>query len=106
MNQKNNELPIGPLHVYGYDAANILMEAIEKATIRDKDNTLHIGRQALRNALQATSGYPGLTGDIHCDKFGDCSSPRINIVRLDGTTTGFEELRDNVKYTYTPQKDK
>ena len=103
--EKSKEHPIGPLHTHGYDAANVLMNAIERSAIRDQDNTLHIGRHALRQALQATSGYHGLTGDINCNQFGDCSSPKINIVRLDNPESGFEGLRGNVQYTFVTRKD-
>ena len=40
------------------------MNAIEKVTVQDEDGTLHIPRQALRDAMYATSGYDGLTGKL------------------------------------------
>lgn len=104
--KKNEEHPIGSFHAHGYDAANILINAIEQSAVKDTDNTLHIGRQAIRTLLQATPGYHGLTGVIRCDQFGDCSSPKINILRLDDPTVGFEGLRSNVQYTYSPLNDK
>ncbi len=95
------EHPVGPLHAHGYDAANVLMNAIEQASVKDSGGALYIGRQALRNALQVTSGYQGLTGMINCNQFGDCNTPKINVVRLDDVNDGFEGLRANVQYTYT-----
>jgi branched-chain amino acid transport system substrate-binding protein len=97
-----SESPAGPLHAHGYDAVNVLLDAIELSAVQDSDGTLHIGRQALRESLQATSEYKGLTGDIHCKDFGDCGVSKIKIVRLDDPAAGFEGLRANVQYTYMP----
>jgi branched-chain amino acid transport system substrate-binding protein len=91
-----------PYHAHAYDAANILLDAIEKVVIQDEDGTLHLGRQALRDALYATSGYQGLTGSLTCSKFGDCGAANFKVVRLDDPAAGIEGLVDNVVYTYTP----
>ena len=42
----------------------------------DADGTTYVGRQALRDAVKATSGYNGLTGTLDCaDKqFGEFTS--------------------------------
>ncbi len=50
------------------------------------DGTLLIGRQALRDALFATSGMEGITGTISCDEYGDCADPKIAVSQVqDGT---------------------
>ncbi|HJX40102.1 MAG TPA: branched-chain amino acid ABC transporter substrate-binding protein, partial [Anaerolineales bacterium] len=75
--------PPGGFHAFAYDAANILLSAIERAAGQGPDGTLYIGRQALRDAVQATSGFQGLTGLLDCgDKdfgkaglsHGDCAT--------------------------------
>lgn len=71
--------PISVFHAHAYDAANILFAAIENVAIQDDDGTLHIPRQALRDALFATSGFPGLTGTLTCTPTGDCADPKIAV---------------------------
>jgi branched-chain amino acid transport system substrate-binding protein len=68
-------VPPSGFHAFAYDATNILFDAIEKVAVKDNDGTLHIGRQALRDALTATD-TTGLSGKVNCgDKtFGDLSS--------------------------------
>ncbi|MBG0788299.1 MAG: ABC transporter substrate-binding protein, partial [Anaerolineaceae bacterium] len=65
--------PPSGFHAFAYDATNLLLDAIEAVAVVDKDGTLHIGRQALRDYLSNISGYHGLSGEIDCsDKdFGD-----------------------------------
>jgi len=70
--------------------------------VRDADGTLHVGRQALRDALYATSGFQGLTGDLTCDEYGDCGVARFQVVRLDDPAAGLDGLAANVVYTYPP----
>ena len=61
-------------HAHAYDATNILLAAIEKAAVKDADGTVHIGRQALRDAMYATKDFNGLTGKLTCDANGDCAT--------------------------------
>jgi branched-chain amino acid transport system substrate-binding protein len=98
------EAPLTPWHAFAADAVNILFQAIESSVVQDPkaDGTLHIGRQALREAISATSGFQGLTGTLACDEYGDCSASRMQIVRLDDPAAGMEGLANNVVYTYTP----
>jgi branched-chain amino acid transport system substrate-binding protein len=57
----------------------LLKAAIEKSAVLDLDGTLHIGRQALRDALYATRDFPGITGSLSCTPTGDCANPVIGI---------------------------
>lgn len=66
--------PPSGFHAHAYDAANILFAAIEKVAVVDDDGTIHIGRQALRDAIYATSAFNGLTGVLTCDANGDCAT--------------------------------
>jgi branched-chain amino acid transport system substrate-binding protein len=98
-----NEPPTSsPYHAHTYDAVNLLLHAIEAVAVQDKDGTLHIGRQALRDALYTTEGYQGLTGSLTCDKYGDCGAIRLQVTRLDDPAAGLEGLAANVVYTYPP----
>ena len=45
----------------------------------DADGTLHIGRQALRDAMFATKDFKGLTGVLTCTPTGDCANPTIGV---------------------------
>jgi branched-chain amino acid transport system substrate-binding protein len=97
-------MPSSPLLAPAYDAANLLLDTIEQVVVEEEDGTLHLGRQALRDALYATSGYSGITGTLTCDQFGDCGLARFKVVRLDDPAAGFEGLADNVVYTYSPEE--
>jgi branched-chain amino acid transport system substrate-binding protein len=103
---KYGEAPISSLHAHAYDASNILLKAIEAVAVQDTQTpeTLHLGRQALRDALYGTVNFQGLTGHLTCDKFGDCGVPRFKVVRLDDPAAGFEGLAANVIYRYTPDE--
>jgi branched-chain amino acid transport system substrate-binding protein len=92
-----------PYHAHVYDAANLLLSAIEAVAVHEEDGTLHIGRQALRDALYATSGFQGLTGSLTCDPYGDCGVARFKVVRLDDPAAGFAGLEANVVYAYPPE---
>ena len=71
--------PINIYHAHAYDAFMLIVNAIEKVAIQDADGTLHIPRQALREALYATKDYPGLTGNLSCSPTGDCADAHIAI---------------------------
>jgi branched-chain amino acid transport system substrate-binding protein len=73
------DAPISIFHAHAYDAANIIFAAIEKVAVQDEDGTLHIGRQALRDAVFATQNFPGLTGNLSCTPTGDCADPKIAV---------------------------
>ena len=67
-------VPPSGFHGHAYDATNMLFNAIEASAVVDADGTVHIGRQALRDAMYATSGFGGLTGNLTCDANGDCAT--------------------------------
>ncbi len=74
--------PTAPFHAHAYDATNMILDAVEKVAVEDSDGTLYIPRQALRDALYATSGLDGITGTISCDENGDCADPQISVVQI------------------------
>ncbi len=73
------DAPLSIFHAHAYDAAMLIFQAIEKVGVEDADGTLHIPRQALRDAMYATSGYQGLTGNLSCTPTGDCADPVIAV---------------------------
>ncbi len=93
--KKYGEKPIAPFHAHGYDAGMMVFSAIERVGKKGPDGTLYIGRKKLRDALYATKNLKGLTGNITCDKYGDCADPRIAVYK----TTG-----ENVKKLAMPEK--
>jgi len=93
--KKYGEKPIAPFHAHGYDAALMIFAAIEKVAKKAPDGMLHIGRKALRDALYVTKNLKGLTGNITCDKYGDCADPRIAV---------YKTTEENVKKLQIPEK--
>jgi branched-chain amino acid transport system substrate-binding protein len=64
------EGPISGFHGQAYDAAELLMKAIQKVAKTEGD-TIYIGRKALRDAVFATK-FDGVSGPIACDAHGEC----------------------------------
>jgi branched-chain amino acid transport system substrate-binding protein len=77
--------PISVFHAHAFDATNMIFACIEKVGVLDADNTLHIGRQAMRDCLYATKDFKGITGNLTCDQYGDCADPKIAVSQLKGT---------------------
>ena len=86
----------------GYDAAELLLSAIDKVAVRRPDGTIFIGRQALRDELYGTAAFAGVTGSLTCDEFGDCAFPVFDVLRLDDPAQGVAALQKNVQFTYSP----
>jgi branched-chain amino acid transport system substrate-binding protein len=64
---------------YAYDAATLLLKAIEDASLVDVDGSLVIGRADLRATLASVT-FGGLTGPLACTPLGDCA-PRSILIR-------------------------
>jgi len=71
--------PLSIFHAHSYDAFMLIANAIEEVGVQEEDGTVHIGRQALRDALFATENYEGLTGNLTCSATGDCADPHIAV---------------------------
>jgi branched-chain amino acid transport system substrate-binding protein len=93
--KKYGEKPIAPFHAHAYDAAMVILAAIEKVAKKAPDGALYIGRKALRDALYATKDFKGLTGNLTCDPYGDCADPRIAI---------YKTSVENIKNLVLPDK--
>jgi branched-chain amino acid transport system substrate-binding protein len=86
---------------HAYDATTIVLNAIAEIAIVHDDGSLSIGRQALRDAVTATSGYSGLTGVLSCgDKEltagvtnkGDCATGEaLAVFQLTGAQVASED---------------
>ena len=86
--EKYGKKPEAPFHAFAYDAAMIILKAIDKVAVAGSDGSLSVDRMKLRDALYATKNYKGMTGTLSCDQYGDCADPRIAV---------YETKIDNVK---------
>jgi len=81
--------PIQIFHAHAYDATNMLLDAIESVAQEDGED-LVIDRGALREALFATTDFPGITGTLSCSESGDCSDPFISVYQITEREVGGE----------------
>jgi len=93
--------PTAAFHAHTYDATVLLLTKIQEVAVQDADGTLHIDRQALRDALYATTNFQGVTGTLSCDSFGDCGAQTISIIfDADPNDVAFDKA--NVVYSFAP----
>lgn len=76
---KYGEKTLAPFHAHAYDAAMIIMAAVEKVAIQGDDGSLLIPKKALVEAMFETQNHTGLTGNLTCDENGDCADPKIAV---------------------------
>ncbi len=87
-----NESPTSVYLAHAYDAATILLHAIEEVAVVSGDS-LYIDRARLRAALTATHDFAGMIGALTCDRFGDCGTGHLRIVHhTDAAITDLESL--------------
>ena len=92
--------PEAAFWAHAYDAATLLLEAIEAASQPDGES-LVIDLAGVREYLDGVSGYSGIIGSITCDDFGDCGVRRIAVVEhLDSDDPA--ATRSNTVYEYVP----
>jgi branched-chain amino acid transport system substrate-binding protein len=96
------EPPIQAFHAHSYDAANILLDAIEAVAVDDGSGNLTVSRTALLEQVAGTSGFQGLTGTLTCDEFGDCADPEIDVLQNSEAAVTIGDVRANVLFTYDP----
>ena len=98
----NGEAPSAAFWGHSYDAAALLLDAIDAASQVDDDGNLVIDRQGVRDHLNSVRGYSGIIGTINCDDFGDCGSQRITVIEhLDASDV--EASKTNVVFEFAPQ---
>ncbi|MDY7037295.1 MAG: branched-chain amino acid ABC transporter substrate-binding protein, partial [Thermodesulfobacteriota bacterium] len=81
---KKFEAKYGPRQTFSpqaFDAATILMLAVEKVAQKKQDGSLVIGKKALRNAI-ADTRYNGITGKISFDAYGDRTGSVVVIYKV------------------------
>lgn len=89
--------PPTAFHAQAFDAAQLVFDAIRRATTGRPGGELYIDRRALRTALLRTSGYPGLSGVLTCHEDGDCAQDvRIGIYQAPGWPTRSQASADKV----------
>ena len=79
---------LAPYDAHGFDAINILMDAVKAVGVTDADGNLFIPRDAVRQYVHTLTNYPGLTGTLTCDPNGDCGSKFVSIAQLVPDSTG------------------
>jgi len=74
--------PTSTAFAFGYDAASLILDAIEEIAVVMPDGSLQFGRKALQDALHTTAAYPGVTGQITCSEWGDCSAGALAVQQV------------------------
>lgn len=81
--------PLQIFHAHGYDAANIMFDAIEAVAVQAGD-TIFVPKKALRDAIYATENFQGITGTLSCSESGDCGAPVIAVYQIGSREVGGE----------------
>ena len=97
--EEYGEAPSAPFWAHAYDAAIMLLSAIDRASV-DQEGTLWIDRQQLRDALDSTT-FDGIIGSISCDAYGDCGAGKITVVHH-ADSSDLEAGKQNVVFSYSP----
>ena len=98
--ERYRDSPTSAFLMHAYDATTLLLRAIEEVAVED-GGTLYINRTGLRDALNRTTGFNGLIGEITCDRFGDCGTGDVVILHhTDPSVTDILALP--VVYRYQP----
>lgn len=82
--------PIGTFTAQGYDAAAILLNAVDKVGKVQGDGSLAIGKKALADAVRSTP-YSGVTGEITFDANGDRTGSVVVVNKVVGAK--FQEIQ-------------
>lgn len=82
--------PVGTFSAQGYDAAMILLNAVEKVAQVQGDGSLAIGKKVLADIIRSTR-YSGVTGDIAFDDKGDRTNSAVVVNKVVGSK--FQEVQ-------------
>lgn len=66
--------PTAAFNTNAFDAFNLIAQAVTSVAIENPDGSVSIPRQAMMDAILATSDYQGLSGTLTCNETGDCQS--------------------------------
>jgi hypothetical protein len=78
------------------------LNAIDQVAVENDDGSLTIDRQALRDAVVATSDYQGLTGLLTCGEYGDCATGEALAIFQLGSDQVASEDNWPPEVVYTP----
>jgi branched-chain amino acid transport system substrate-binding protein len=95
----NGSSPEASFWAHSYDAATILLEAIQAASFVN-DGELTIDRAGVREYLDNLKGYAGIIGSLTCDEFGDCGAQRITVIG--NMSADYDASNNNVVFEYAP----
>ena len=78
--------PLQAFHAHAYDAASMMLDTVEQVAVENEDGSMSVDLGQLRDALYATTDYPGVTGSLTCTETGDCSAPIIAVYQVGADT--------------------
>jgi len=76
--QAYNVAPPSAVFAYAYDAANLLMNAIESTARVDPNGNLRVDPVMVSDFVRTYQGT-GITGTLACDGNGDCAAVRVSV---------------------------
>ncbi len=85
--QRYGEEALTPYAASNYDAATILLNAIDRAA-RPTGAGMTVDLAELREAMYSTD-HQGASGHLVCDEFGDCSAAAVDVVRDETGSAAF-----------------
>ena len=97
---KYGEGPINAFHAQAYDAAAILVKAVEAVAKKDNAGNTYIGRKALRDALFATKDHVGISGPINCNQHGQCGGFNFAVYQFTNGDPSTFKTGENPKKIY------
>ncbi len=74
--------PVAPFHAHAWDAAEVMLDALEEASEDRPDGALWIELEAVREEVGAIRLRPGLSGVLTCGLTGDCSTEPVEVLRV------------------------
>ncbi len=78
------EEPPAPYHANGYDAANLLLDAVEATGSVDASGNLVLDRAAIAEYIRSVENFQGLTGVLNAEGNGETSVSDIGIYQATG----------------------
>jgi branched-chain amino acid transport system substrate-binding protein len=82
MYEENYDEPIQPYTAYAYEAANVMLDAIERASEEAGGDVPE--RQAVVEQIFATEDYEGVLGTWSFDEDGDTTLTELSVQRVEG----------------------
>ncbi|MCY4009423.1 MAG: branched-chain amino acid ABC transporter substrate-binding protein [Anaerolineaceae bacterium] len=80
--EKFGARPLSPYFATGYDAYQLLLDAVAQVAALDDDGALHIDRAALNEALRSTRDVAGVSGQISCGENGECLTMPTAVLQI------------------------